>query len=94
MKSNTTGEWTTQNGVNVWKFTATNGKSLFMPAAGYRDGSSLDNDGTGGYYWSSSLYESGPLYAWGMLFHSGGQYVDYIGSRYCGQSVRAVRSQN
>lgn len=36
LRSNTMGEWTQQNGVNGWKFTATNGNSLFLPAAGFR----------------------------------------------------------
>ena len=90
---NTTAEWTTVNNVNGRKFTASNGNSLFPPAAGGRNGSSLDSDGTGGYYWSSSLNESSPDGAWYMFFGSG--YQD-VGSsrRFYGPSVRAVRSQN
>ena len=91
---NTTAVWATQNGVNGRKFTAANGSSLFLPAAGYRDGSSLYGDGTYGYYWSSSLDESYPGYAWYMYFGSGGQLVGSYGRRVYGQSVRAVRSQN
>ena len=94
LKNNCTWEWTTMNGVNGYKVTSnTNGASLFLPAAGYRKGSSLDGDGTYGNYWSSSLNESGPSYAWDVNFGSDYQYMsnDY---RYFGQSVRAVRSQN
>ena len=97
---NTTAEWTTVDNVingpiNGRKFTAANGSSLFLPAAGYRDGSSLYDDGSVGYYWSSSLLVSNPINAWGMYFYSHGQGVDYsIGYRNYGQSVRAVRSQN
>ena len=87
---NTTSEWTTMNGVYGRKFTASNGKSIFLPAAGNRFGSELYNDGTYGSYWSSSLYETRPYYAWGMDFYSDGQGVSYY-SRYYGRSVRAVR---
>ena len=90
---NTTAEWTTQNGVNGRKFTAANGSSLFLPAAGYRFGSSLGRDGAYGGYWSSSLDESDPLGAWNMRFDSDRQDVDNYGRSY-GRSVRAVRSQN
>ena len=94
-----TGEgWTTQNGVNGRKFTAPNGNSIFLPAAGCRDGSSLGYDGTIGRFWSSSLYESYPGRAWGMYFNSNSQAVSHITgegeSRASGFSVRAVRSQN
>ena len=91
--ANTTAEWTQVNGVNGRKFTGSNGNSLFLPAAGYRYGSELDTAGSGGYYWSSSLHESGPIYAWDFNFYEGGQGVNGYG-RYYGQSVRAVRSQN
>ena len=33
---------------------STNGNSIFLPAAGYRDGSSLEGAGSYGNYWSSS----------------------------------------
>ena len=92
---NTTAEWTTVNNVNGCKFTAANGSSLFLPAAGYRGGSSLYSGGTHGYYWSSSLNESYPGGAWNMFFSSDGQYVGSSRrNRGYGQSVRAVRSQN
>ena len=91
--NNTTAEWTQVNGVNGRKFTASNGKSLFLPAAGNRYGSELNVAGSDGYYWSSSLYESGPDYAWYFCFYEGDQDVCNL-DRYGGQSVRAVRSQN
>ena len=88
--NNTTAEWTTMNGVNGRKFTAANGNSLFLPAAGYRWDSGLYDAGEYGYYWSSSLYADSPGDAWGFYFYSGGQDMSDYG-RGDGQSVRAVR---
>ena len=89
--NNTTVTWTQQGGVNGRLFTATNGNSLFLPAAGYRWNDVLDLVGGGGYYWSSSLYTGHPDYAWFFYFFSG--YYDMDGSsRYGGRSVRPVRS--
>ena len=88
---NTTVTWTTQNGVNGNLFTASNGNSLFLPAAGYRDDSSLGDAGSYGGYWSSSLYTGYPSGAWRLGFYSGG-YSMYGGNRLYGRSVRAVRS--
>lgn len=89
--NNTTCTWTTQNGVNGRLFTASNGNTLFLPAAGYRFGSSLDETGLYGYYWSSSLYTDRPHDSWVLYFYSG-DYGMGSSDRYYGRSVRAVRS--
>jgi len=92
--NNTTPTWTTRNGVNGRLLTAPNGKSIFLPAAGYRYGSSLKYAGEGGFYWARTLYTDGPYGAWYFGFDSNyqGMNVDYRGG---GFSVRAVRaSQN
>ena len=84
-------EWTTMNGVNGYKVTSnSNGASLFLPATGYRDGSSLGGDGTGGYYWSSSLGTGHSRYARYFRISSGGSSV-YNDYRYIGFSVRAMK---
>ncbi|MCF0203292.1 MAG: DUF1566 domain-containing protein [Bacteroidaceae bacterium] len=58
---NCTTEWTTQNGVYGRKVTSkNNGKSIFMPATGYRFDDALFSDNEAGYYWTSSTHE---LYA-------------------------------
>ena len=88
---NTTHSWTMQNGVNGRLFTASNGNSLFLPAAGYRDEGSLYNAGSGGDYWSSSLYTGDPIEAWYFYLYSGDNYMHYSGRNY-GLSIRAVRS--
>lgn len=94
LRNNTTGEWTEQNGVNGWKFTATNGNSLFLPAAGWRYGSSLSYAGSGGCYWSSSLHAVSPYGARGFYFSSDSSGMDYdCLIRGYGLSVRAVRTR-
>lgn len=65
------------------------GKSIFLPAAGVRRGTSLNLADSYVYYWSSSLrlYHSGS--AWGVSFDSSNVYRDYY-YRDLGQSVRPV----
>ena len=82
--------WTTQNGVKGRKFTGPNGGSIFLPAAGGRWDSGLDYAGTGGYYWSSSLLEGYPYYAYYLSFNSGSAYWG-SGYHIYGRSVRPVR---
>ncbi|MBO6025765.1 MAG: SUMF1/EgtB/PvdO family nonheme iron enzyme [Bacteroidales bacterium] len=90
LQDNTNVTWTTQNGVNGRKFTASNGNSLFLPAAGLYG--EVDAAGGYGFYWSSSLYTDYPSRAWYFSFHSDGYIMDYRGYRYDGLSVRPVRS--
>ena len=88
--TNTIVTWTTQNGVNGSRFTASNGNSLFLPAAGYRRGGELSGVGSSGGDWSSALNTGYPRYAWYFGFDSGCSLYD--NSRGYGYSVRAVRS--
>ncbi len=88
---NTTHTWTMQNGVNGRLFTAPNGNSLFLPAAGSRGEGDLYGVGSYGDLWSSSLFTISPLIAWNFHFSSYYFNVDYS-YRIYGQSVRAVRS--
>ena len=92
---NTTNTWTTQNGVNGRLFTANNGKSLFLPAAGFRM-DELEGIGIFGSYWSNSLDRDYPYGAW--VFILGPEYCYMFGNSYDdiprdrGLSTRAVRS--
>lgn len=62
---------------------------VFLPAAGYRNDSSLNNAGSNGNYWSSSLNTSNSNNAYELNFNSSN--VDWNNNnRYYGQSVRAV----
>ena len=90
LRKNCTWTPTTQSGVYGMLVTSTiNGNQIFLPAAGYRFDASLYNDGSCGYFWSSSLNESYSGSARRVNFGSGG--VDRSGVlRYYGQSVRPV----
>ena len=93
--SYTTTTWTTQNGVYGRKITSnTNGNSIFLPAAGYRGGGSLDRAGTSGDYWSRTLDTSRPYAAYSLGFGSSDIYSSFdYGYRSNGRSVRPVRNQ-
>ena len=71
-------------------FTAANGNSLFLPAAGFRWDGELYGAGSVGYCWSSSLSTDGPLYACHLAFLSGETNVENSGYRGYGFSVRPV----
>ena len=90
LMDNCISEWTTLNGVKGRKFTSKkNGSSIFLPAAGWRYYDCLDNVGSIGSYWSSSLGTGYPSNAYGFDFYS--DYVDTnYGGRYNGQPVRPV----
>ncbi|MDP0530686.1 hypothetical protein NLB58_02190 [Porphyromonas gingivalis] len=53
LRENTSSIWTTLNGVKGMLFTARNGNTLFLPAAGNREGNTLRCDDEG-LYWSST----------------------------------------
>lgn len=93
LREQCTWTWTTQNGVYGYKVTSKKSgyanNSIFLPAAGYRYGSLLDDAGRFGDYWSSSLYADYPNDAWYVYFDFGN--VSRDGSyRYGGRSVRPV----
>ena len=88
---NCTATWTTNyNGTGVAGelFTSkVNGNSVFFPAAGLCDNSSVYNVGSGGYYWSASWYSSSA--AWHLCFNSRYQLLSR-NNRCYGVSVRGV----
>ena len=61
----------------------------FLPAAGYRNGGSLNNAGDNGNYWSGSLNTDNPNNAWNVNFNSDNVNRNN-NNRYNGQSVRPV----
>ena len=88
---NTDNEWTTINGVAGRKFMKKTDHSVyvFFPAAGRGYGTSLNNRGSYGYYWSGSWYSA--YNAYGLYFNSSSVTPQSSSSRYVGISVRAVQ---
>ena len=90
---NTTHTWTTLNGAEGVLFEASNGNSIFLPAAGMRheDGNTVGIEH--GYYWLNSFDEGNPTSAWNFMI---GSDLDAIGNstatapRNIGFSVRPV----
>ena len=64
--------------------------AVFLPAAGYRSGSSVGNVGSGGYYWSASRDDSNSAY--NVRFFDSGLDPQTRSYRYAGHSVRLVRN--
>ena len=94
--TNCSWEWTTSDGVNGYVVTGKNGKSIFIPAAGYRAGAALYDAGVRGVFWSSSL-DTGNLNSSGK--YGNAHNLDFVSSRvgnykydprHYGESVRPV----
>ena len=81
--------WTTQSGSLGYKVTGPNGKSIFLPAAGIRGGTSLSYAGDDGACWSSSLDVDYPSLAHDLAFPLGNVHrSNYY--RCIGQTIRPV----
>ena len=89
LKDNCTWTWTTQNGHKGYRVTGENGQSIFLPAAGYRDGDTLCYDGEYGDYWSSTPLVDYTVYAYILSFLEGHRSVSWFDC-YGGRSVRPV----
>jgi hypothetical protein len=89
LANNTTGAWTNRNGVNGRLFTASNGNTLFLPAAGYGSGNAILERGVSGNYWSQTPYPNNANVYWTFPFTSSGvaSGCSYYGM---GLSVRQV----
>jgi hypothetical protein len=86
-------QWVTDyngiSGLNGRVFTGKNGNTLFIPAAGFRNGSDIDYAGSYCCLWSSSLHLDYPRNAYGLHFYSDVIRVFYD-DRYYGYSVCPV----
>ena len=87
-------EWTTQDGHKGHKVTSRkNGNSIFLPAAGWRGGTSSGGQGSCGDYWSATPHESNTSYAHYLYPNEGNFSTDWR-NRSLGHSVRPVFQNN
>ena len=90
LNSNCDSEWTDEDGVAGRRFTSRiNGNSIFFPASGGYNGTSLFNRGSFGHYWSSSYYSA--TYAYVLSFNSSNVYPADSYYRRLGFTARAVQ---
>jgi formylglycine-generating enzyme required for sulfatase activity len=83
LREKCTWSWTTKNGVKGYVITGRNGNSIFLPAAGYKENSSLCSTGSIGDYWSKDLNNR-------VLRIESGLYESKNYYRYYGHTIRAV----
>ena len=82
-------EWTTVGGHKGNRVTGPNGKSIFLPAASCRYGTSVRFQGSSGSYWSGTLNGGDSPYACSLYFRDGiARWYDSC--RDYGRSVRPV----
>lgn len=88
---NTNSTWTTRNDVAGRLFTASNGNSLFLPAAGYFRNDIVHSSNIIGHYWSSSLSVENPSCAMDFCFDMVNYGISTFYRNY-GLPVRPVHS--
>ena len=93
---NCTWTWATQNGVSGYNVEGPNGNSIFLPAAGNRNESSLYGDGSNGDYWSSTPDDDGIGYTSHFLGFGSDidEYFYWSSYRNNGLTVRPVFGGN
>jgi len=70
--------------------TGKNGKSIFLPLAGYRWNDRTSRVGSYGYYWSSTQCPDYSYRAYDLYFFGSGNFYRSYSDRYNGYSVRPV----
>ena len=89
--TNTTGANYTSNEISEtdWNNSFAPNGAVFLPAAGYR-GTTINNVGTNGYYWSSMENSTDKAYM--MNFSDNNVYPARTNSKHFGNTVRLVRN--
>ena len=77
-------------GVRGYLVTGPNGNTIFFPASGYCDDDYLNDRGSDGNYWYSSLFSSDAYYAYSLYFYSGNFGPSTNSDRCYGYPVRPV----
>ena len=80
LKDECTWTWTSQDGINGYRVTGKNGKSIFLPAAGFMEGSSLNYNVRGGTYFSSTLAGDRSSKVWTLYWQKGFNAVINVSS--------------
>ena len=88
LKSSCSWQWTSLNGYKGYRVSK-GSKSIFLPATGFYEYSTLKRSGEVGTYWSRNLHYQESQYAYYFSFNSSSKEIasDY---RWFGQSIRAV----
>nr|MBQ5605331.1 InlB B-repeat-containing protein [Bacteroidales bacterium] len=89
LREKCTWQWKNLNGIAGYEVTGPSGKSIFLPAAGFKNNDALHQAGSYGCYWSSNLYEIQSDYAYYLnIIPSTHEQAQY--SRSYGYSLRPV----
>ena len=89
LREKCTWKWKNLNGIAGYEVTGPCGKSIFLPAAGFKNNDALYQAGSYGCYWSSNLYEIQSDYAYYLnIIPSTHEQAQY--SRSYGYSLRPV----
>jgi hypothetical protein len=88
----TTHEWTEVDGVQGIRFTASNGKSIFLPAAGTRSGQDVSDLGSAGNYWLGQINGSNDQFGRTLEFSSNSAGLSTL-ARNIAASIRPVKKQ-
>lgn len=93
LRENCTFSAETINGKNGIRVRGKNGNSIFLPCAGYMLDLERQDEGTGGYYWSSSLVTDEPSHAHSVHFFKNNTVILRSPNgayRHFGMSIRPV----
>jgi hypothetical protein len=88
----TTHEWTEVDGVQGIRFTASNGKSIFLPAAGSRSGQEISDLGSVGNYWLGQIDGTNDQFGRTLEFSSNSAGLSTL-ARNVAASIRPVKKQ-
>lgn len=84
-------QWVTVNGETGYRITGPNGKSIFLPTSGHKDGSSVASAHVGNY-WINQASKSNSNMAHELLIQNS-RYLNQVTSRHYGYTVRAVAKE-
>lgn len=88
--SKCTWAWTEQDGVKGYVVSGANGQSIFLPAAGTRQGADLYLAGSYGAYLTGTRDINNHFYAYTLVFQPNGEHWIENNLRDYGQSIRPV----